>query len=149
MLDWVSLYSRNLFYLFRHSCEHLLTRYFNVTSTAVENTWERRLDVLNFDDIEHRCRTYHVSWMKNHFVSRTTISKKAYVLLPVWFPTRGACRGRDRFRCTASTWWVWQRAPHQTSTSSLVYFFYQCRGCWHLLICGHMHVWFSPISRMR
>lgn len=61
MLNWVYIYSPNVLCVFRHICGRLLTRYFNVTSTAVENTWERRLNLLNFDYIGHHCRTSHAS----------------------------------------------------------------------------------------
>lgn len=110
--------------MYRHIWGQPLTQNFSVTSTAVENTCKRRLDPLSFHGLAHLCKDTMEIWMRNPFILCTTIAKRAYVLLAAWFPTRGAqcCRGRVRFSCTASTWWVWQWAPERSGFSNLSHF---------------------------
>lgn len=92
--------------------------------SAVENTWERRLDQLNFDDVTKLCDNTMTIWMRNPFTLCATIARKAYVRLAAWFPALGAycCRWRVLFSCTASTWWVWQRSPENNGFSYLSLF---------------------------
>lgn len=124
----------------RHIWRHLLTQNFSVTSTAVENTWERRLNPLIIDDVTHFSEETLAVSMTNIFNLCITIVKRAYVLLAAWFPTRGAqcCRGRVRFSCTASTWWVWQTDEHLNAAG----YFYLAH------FTGRVWIWASILHAM-
>lgn len=63
---------------------------------------------------------------RNLFILCSTITRRAYVLLAAWFPSRGAlcCWCRVCFSSTASTWWVHERTPERQRLRSFSVFHY-------------------------
>lgn len=66
---------------YRHILRHLRTLSFSVTSTAVENIRDRRLNPLIFYDVTHLRKNTVTILIGSPFIVCTTIARRAYVLL--------------------------------------------------------------------